>query len=153
VWAPCMLFYRTYPSRLLRKARQGDADAMEMLLRIDKGVVADPKIAEQLHQMAGSGWRAGFGRMGRAFLGTPKRMTRKQIKVSLAGLLSETLGLTGQKLTAPEIRRVFDAASRDFGRSRTVDPDLPPGDWAFAKAVERRRDIAGLLPQSDKNKI
>ena len=46
VIAPCWLFYRTHPTLLLRKARLGDEDAIDKLLRIDKSVIADPILSK-----------------------------------------------------------------------------------------------------------
>lgn len=43
VWVPCWIIYQEYPSNLMRRARQGDLDAMDNLLRLDKSVIHDPQ--------------------------------------------------------------------------------------------------------------
>jgi hypothetical protein len=44
VWAPCLFLYGDYPIRLLRKARQGDEDALDKLLRLDRTVIYDSRV-------------------------------------------------------------------------------------------------------------
>ncbi|MDH5524734.1 MAG: hypothetical protein OEY01_12175 [Desulfobulbaceae bacterium] len=41
---PCMLLYGTHPTQLLRKARLGDLESIDILLRLDKSLIGDPKI-------------------------------------------------------------------------------------------------------------
>jgi hypothetical protein len=47
VWMPCILLYGEYPTELMKRARHGDIDPMCDLLRLDKAVIAEPRIAEE----------------------------------------------------------------------------------------------------------
>jgi len=55
----------------------------------------------------------------------------------------------GQPITAPEVRRLFDAAANDYGRGR-VDPELPESPEAFYKALQRGAVFWTIL-DPDKN--
>jgi len=50
VWMPCLLLYGKYPQRMLRRARAGDRNALTDLLRLDKSVIFDKRIAEMTHR-------------------------------------------------------------------------------------------------------
>ena len=56
------------------------------------------------------------------------------------------------RLTAPEVRRLFDAWAKDT-RGYLCDADLPESDEAYYKALRRDLDFWGCLPDPDKMKF
>ena len=140
VWVPCFVHYRTFPTRLFARARHGDVNAICDLLRLDKSVLAEPRIAEHVHQLAAKGVKRGFGVVGTAFKGTPGKLTRKAVKTGIAGLVSHLMGGLDATLNAPELRRAFDAWARDSEKGELRDGDLPLGDEAWAKEIQRKRE-------------
>jgi hypothetical protein len=139
VWMPCWVHHRTTPGHLLRRARGGDLDALDALIRLDKAVLADPWIGRHVHRMTHGANRSDRVRLLNALGGTPKgKMDSKRIKLALAGLMSQAAALGGVPLSAGQIHEVFASVSRARGGNRP-DGDLPFGD-AFAKAVRRNRD-------------
>jgi hypothetical protein len=153
VWLPCWLEHGDYPPRLMRRARQGNMEALEDLLRLDHGAVADPKIAGHLG-VAGLDREGARGqRLTKALHESPKRRLNAQsVKVLLAALVlkmsvllevrTKSLPPEGRtkRLTVPEIRDLFDATARDKGQGR-IDTDLPESPEAFYMAVHRQADF------------
>ncbi|MBN2686711.1 MAG: hypothetical protein JXR85_00900 [Deltaproteobacteria bacterium] len=150
VWVPCFLLYGEYPTYLLRKARHGDNDALEKLLRLDKSIINDPKIIEIFHREAVSKKRAKIDLITKALQKTPKgKIDSKKIKYLLAGLLSSISIALGEKLTAIEIRRLFDAIAHDT-TGEAIDADLIISPETFEKAIQRARTFWPAIPQADK---
>jgi hypothetical protein len=150
VWIPCFLLYGTYPPYLLRKARHGDDDAIEKLLRLDKAVIDDPKIKEIFHQSAVSKKRSKFDLMSKAIQKAPKvRIEIQTVKYTLAGLISVASIALGQRLTAAEINRLFDAIARDSEKGM-IDDDLVVSPETFEKAIQRARPFWQVIPKADR---
>jgi hypothetical protein len=57
-----------------------------------------------------------------------------KVKVNMAGLISLVSEENGRRLEEPEIRRLFDILAD--GR---IDTDIPAGQEAFQKAIQRER--------------
>lgn len=152
VWAPCLFLYGNYPTRLLRKARQGDNDALENLLRLDQTVIADKKIIELYHQGKVAKKKATYNLFTKALSKKPKvKLTRRKIENELAGLISAVSSSLGQRLTTPDIAELFDAISKDTGKDNDTDffkDQNQPG--ALTKAVNRARSKWQTIPQPDK---
>ena len=150
VWAPCFLLYGEYPLSLLRKARRGDDDGLEKLLRLDKSVIDDPKIMAIFHKEAVSKKRGKITLITKALQNTPKaKLDIQKIKYLFAGLISNISIALGQKLTALEIHALFDAIACDKG-SETNDPDLIVSPETFEKAIQRARTFWQTIPLPDK---
>lgn len=151
VWIPCFLLYGDYPPYLLRKARQGDEDALEKLLRLDKSVLGDPKIMEIFHQAAVATAQGKMTLITKALQKTPKATFNiKNIKYLFGGLLSIISIAMGQRLTAAEIHRLFDAVTQDT-IGELVDPDFIDFPEAFEKGIQRARDFWKIpIPLPDK---
>lgn len=146
VWIPCFLIYGIYPSNLLRKARQGNEDAIEKLLRLDKSIIDDPKIKEIFHQASVAKKRSKFNLMIDAIQKAPKvKIEIQTIKYTLAGLISVASIALGQKLTAIEINRLFDAIAHDSGKG-IIDEDIAASPETFEKAVQRYRTFWQVIP-------
>lgn len=143
VWLPCWLLYREYPPRLLRRARLGDLDALDKLLRLDKSAVHDPVIAERVHQLTHSGTKRDRDLILEALRGKPKgRLDPKTIRYGLAGMISQLAVLFQTRVTAPEIAALFDAIER-VRTGKPSDTRIPAGE-SFAKAVHRNRTWPSL---------
>ncbi|MBW2631266.1 MAG: hypothetical protein JRC90_05810 [Deltaproteobacteria bacterium] len=150
VWAPCFLLYGEYPPFLLRKARQGDDDALGKLLRLDKCVIDDPKVMAIFQRRAVSKKHAKMTLITDALRNTPRvKLSIRKIKCLFAGFLSLISIALGQKLTAAEIHRLFDAVAHDM-TDELVDPDLIVSPETFEKAIQRARTFWQIIPQPDK---
>jgi hypothetical protein len=145
VLIPCFLLYGTYPPYLLRKARHGDDDAIEKLLRLDKSIIDDPKISEIFHQAAVAKQRSKFDLMSKAIQKAPKvRIEIQTVKYAFAGLISLASIALGQKLTAVAINELFNAIAQDSGKG-IGDDDITVGE-TFEKAVQRARLFWQVIP-------
>jgi len=133
---PCWLFYGEFPSFLLRKARFGDIDAIEKMLRLDASLINDTKIKRIFHNSVWSGKKSTASRISSALTKTPtKRISLKRVKSSAAGLISALANLLYVKLTAPEIRKLFDAVAEMSGQGE-IDIDLPESPIGLSKVVQ-----------------
>ena len=152
VVAPCWLLYRTHPTRLYRKARLGDIEALEKLLRLDPLMLHDPAIGNRIQALRFANKTAAYENLLEAPLKRPKtRITRKKIKYSMAGLISALATIIKQPLTEPEIRALFDAVAQDTNGS-PIDTDLPDSPEAFARAISRDRSLWIQTIMPDKKK-
>ncbi|MBE0576386.1 MAG: hypothetical protein IH613_10895 [Desulfuromonadales bacterium] len=135
----CNGFYGQEPGLLLRKARLGDVDALEKILRLDARMISEPRIAQQVFNLHSKGKRTKYLRVLGCLGKKPKlKFTLQKIKCVKSGQISAFAEQIGFKITAPDIRALFDALSKDSGRGM-VDNDLPLCDEAFSKAVQRER--------------
>ena len=90
VWLPCWILYKTYPCLLLRQAREGDDDALDKLLRLDKSVVADPVISKRWHAIMHGGAHSRRERFIKAMGGKVKgRIEKKSLRLAVSGLISQ----------------------------------------------------------------
>ena len=151
VWAPCFLLYGDYPAYILRKARQGDEEAFEKLLRLDKLLIYEPKMKKIFKKATETKARGRMSLIAKAFRSTPKaKIEIKHIKYFFAGLLSLISIAMGQKLKAVDIHNLFDAVARDT-TDELVDPDLIVSPETFEKGIQRARDFWKIpIPLPDK---
>jgi hypothetical protein len=155
VLVPSFSLYGTYPVDLLRKAQQGDDDALEKLIRLDKSIIFDPKISEIIHQAQAMKKQERMSMIKKAFSSPPRVKTdMKMIKCHLGGLISLFSMMIGQKITAAEISLLYDALARDMGIDE-FDPDLNDPDnlvynEAFEKAIQRARAMWHIILIPDK---
>ena len=141
VQIPCWLFYGEHPSFLLRKARLGDIDAIEKMLRLDPSLRNDTKIKRIFHNATWSGKKSTASKISSAQTKTSlKKISLKHIKSSAAGLISALANQLYVKLTEPEIRKLFDAVAELSGHGE-IDIDLPDSPEAFSKAIQRARKL------------
>jgi len=150
VWIPCFLLYGEYPPYLLRKARRGDDDALEKLLRLDKSLIYDKKIQAIFHLETVAKKRARMTLITKALQNTPKaKLDIQKIKYLFAGFLSLISIGIGQRLAAAEIHRLFDAVARDMDKGY-ADSDLIVSPETFEKAIQRARTFWQIIPIPDK---
>lgn len=139
VLVPCWLLYREHPTRLYRKARLGDVDAIEKLLRLDPLLLHDPSIGKAIQAFRFANKTLAYENLIEASLKQPKaRITRKKMKYATAGLISGLSSIIQAALTEPQIRALFDAIAQDADGS-SIDTDLADSPEAFAKAINRDR--------------
>lgn len=151
VWWPCWFLYREYPPRLLRAARQGDIDALDRLLRLDKFIVGDPGIAKRLGEYLSTGTSGQRKQLTAALDGKPKkRLTDKAIRSGLGALISQLAFMFKTSVTAPQIEELFNRIER-IRSGRLTDPAVPTGE-NWAKALQRNRDWPSLPTTKPDNK-
>ena len=137
VFLPCFLLYKDYPSRLLRKARKGDIEYIEKLIRLDRSIEFNKKISEFIHgarknKMIDERLRSAIA------TGINEKVTRKKMKMNIAELISFFSMALGRQLKESEIRDLFDAIAKDKGRD-DIDTDIPESPETFAKAIQREQ--------------
>lgn len=146
VWLVCVLLYGVFPSQLLRKARLGDLDSMQLLFRLDPSTIHDPVISKKMHRLRQTAPDKHKAAVSWATMPPKKKFTRELIKKRLGGFLAfMSQGLSTcspyPPLTAPEIMALFDAYAMD-SKQGPVDPDLADlSPEAFAKAIQREKEF------------
>jgi hypothetical protein len=139
VTVPCWLLYQIHPSRLYRKARQGNFDALQKLLNLDPLMIHDPMIGKQIQRLRFKNKSRQYERLFEILLKESTiHVTPQQMKYALGGFLSAFAQILHVRLTAPDIHRLFDAVALDFdGLHR--DSSLPDNNGTFARAIHRYR--------------
>jgi hypothetical protein len=151
VWLPCLALYGEHPGKLLRAARLGDLTALDHLLRLDKGIIADPGIARELHTAALMPHRARFNRLAQAFASPIRKVTAARIKVNFSGLISKLAIFMNHPLTAPEIRELFDALeAAEKDSPHAIDTDLPTRADTLAREIHAARAVWGIFPEPER---
>ena len=136
---PCWVLYQDYPTRLYRKARQGDYESLEKLIRLDSLMIHDPSIGKQIQLLRMKRKRLKFEALLDAVHKRPKsKITRKKIKYAYAGFLSAISSSVKTPLNEPQIRALFDAIAQDY-KKNPIDTDLPNSPETFSKAIQRHR--------------
>jgi hypothetical protein len=139
VWAPCFIQYGELPGRLLKRARRGDIDAIEKILRVDPSVIGDPKICEHFYRSSWKRSKVDFNTVAKALQRGPKgKVTRRKTKYGIAGLISLASSVLGKRLTEPEIKGLFDAVAQEL-KNEEIDTSLAYAPEAFSKAIQRYR--------------
>lgn len=139
VWFPCVLLYGESHTQLYARARRGCMRALEKLLRLDKSLIDDPKIAEIQHRLAHMN-RERHKLIAKAFLDPIENIPYDRLKKYHAALISNIFGSAQVKLTAPEIRELFDAKEEAYSRGQWItDEDFSTGLEALAKDIQRKR--------------
>lgn len=152
VAVPCWLLYRDSATNLYRKARLGDYDSLEKLLRLDALLIHDPSIGKQVQQLRIKGKYSAYENLIESILKKPKnKSTKKKMKYAIAGLISGISSAINHPLTEPQIRELFDAVAQDT-QKKSIDTDLPDSPEAFAKAIQRDRYYWNKILYPDKKK-
>nr|WP_287410686.1 hypothetical protein [Pseudodesulfovibrio sp.] len=143
IFLPCWLHYFETPTGLYRKARLGDLDALDKLLRIDKRVVGDTKISRHIARHGGNPTNSEFKRLIKALEGAPRKLSVTKVKTFLAAFLYGLSKHLGSPLTYPQVQDLFDQSAKERGLGLT-DPDLEMAPHSFEKAVRRNLTFWGL---------
>jgi len=95
IFLPCWLHFFETPTKLYRKARLGNLDALDIILRIDKRVIEDTKIARHFAQHGTDPASPNFKQLIKALEGAPRKISVTKVKTFLAAFLyglSKSLG-------------------------------------------------------------
>jgi hypothetical protein len=147
VLGPCISLYMDHPTRLYRKARLGDIDSWDKLIRIDKFLLCDPRISWHLVKAYEKNDFANLNRMVKAIEGGPPKKDFQYSKLFTAGLISIMSELLGYRLSSSKIRELFNAVAVDSGTYNQTDEDLPASHEAFTKGIEQVRYLFNLTPR------
>lgn len=141
VLIPCWFEYRELMTPLLRRARQGDLESLEKILRLDKNAIHDPKIAKELHIASQKPQGIIYRRLTNAMANqTRTKLTPERVKIWMSGLILLISEILQCKLTTPEIRKLFDALSYDLNGD-LYDSEITLEEDAFRMAVNREKDF------------
>ena len=151
IFLPCWLHYFETPTGLYRKARLGQLDALDKLLRIDKRVIADPKISRHIAQHGTNPASPEFKQLVKALEGAPRKLSVTKVKTFLAAFLYGLSKHLGPPLTYPQVQDLFDQSAQERGLGLT-DPDLEMSPHSFEKAVRRNLVFWGLHQTGQKEK-
>ena len=143
VWIPCWILYRAYPPSLMSKARSGDMDALDDLIRLDKSAVNDPRVAEHWHRIMLGGQTGAKTRLLRAMNGQPRgSVSPQKMRSFLSGMISQLAVSLMCPVTEPEIRELFNRIA--FARGDKTDYQLTPSTQGLVKAIQRNRNWPSL---------
>jgi hypothetical protein len=138
---PCLLIYGTSPAELLEPIGQGGPSEWEnigKLVALDPLVVGHSRIGRMLKCDDAKVCRQRTEMLGECLMKPPPRLSKRQVKMMLAALMSRLSECLGSRFTEPEIRGLFDAIAQDR-QIGLRDPDLPESPEAFSKAIQRYR--------------
>ena len=139
---PCLFLYHESPGRIFRKARLGDPDSLDKLLRLDKTIIQHPRISKWFSHYSSKEDKRLIGNLSEAIPKPPRpKISLNKEKYRIAGFISYFTELLGKRLNAPEIQSLFNAVAIDYGIDVLIDSDLPDSPEAFEKAVRRERNI------------
>jgi len=159
---PCWLEYGHSAAKLLFRARHTGQkgkefdkeqpwQALDQLARLDKTVLNQKRIKEAFNKAAVDK-NIHFEDVSKAIGGSPNRkITISNLKAALAAYIQLSSEVLNHPLTAPEIRRLFDAVAQDSGNGLR-DVDLPELDNTWAQAVLRARPFWGPFFRRDKKR-
>ncbi len=139
VTVPCWLIYRISPTRLYRKARQGNMDALGKLLSLDPLMLHDPTIGKRLQEFRLKNKLFKYENLLEATLKDHHlNVTPQQMKYAAGGLISALASITNQinkkiRVTTPDIQKLFDAVAYEFD-GKLEDLDLAVGS-SFARRI------------------
>lgn len=156
ITAPCWLIYRISPTRLYRKARQGNVESLEKLLQLDPLMLHDPAIGKAILKLRFNHKKSKYEKIILTPLSNPNaNITALNMKYAIGGLISALAKalnpLHKHKVSTPDIHKLFDAVAKDFDGLET-DTDLPENQDSFARAIYRYRDewLKVFLPDKKK---
>lgn len=138
VTGPCWLIYHTSPTRLYRKARLGDYNAIKKLLCLDPLMLHDPAIGKRMQQLRFTYKTNQYNDLLEILTKDHHlKVTSQRIKYAVGGLLSVIAKTVKLKLTAPDIQKLFNAVAEDCD-GNLVDPELAT-ESSFAREIYRYR--------------
>lgn len=150
---PCLILHGELPSSLLRKSRNGDEESLIKIVRIDKSVIFDKIISQNLHLLSFNNPHR-FEILNASLAKKPPSVSKSKLKSNFVGLLSkighlyeDTLGV--RPLTSTQIRLRFDQEAQRQGQG-LIDIDLPISDEAFYMWMYRKEDFWKILSNSYK---
>nr|WP_320114242.1 hypothetical protein [uncultured Desulfuromonas sp.] len=138
VFIPCWLYYGKTPGHLLREARQKNLKSLEQLILLDSSIIFEKKVSKIIHDLRGTN-QFQFEKLITAQWRHPrKEYLASKLKGLFAGKIAAFSDFYGRRLTAPEIRELYDAMARD-NKEGEIDTQLPESDEAFKKTIQREK--------------
>lgn len=136
---PCLILHKDHPTRIYRKARQGNFEAMNKLLMIDSSLLHDPSIGAHIINLQRSNKSYLYDRLMNTSAKAPrKKIDAQRFKYSFAGLISLNSHFFHCPFTENDIRKLFDAVWKDY-HGEDIDPDIADSHEGFQKAIQRER--------------
>ena len=149
VAVPCWILYRTHPTLLYRKARQGDFDSLQKLLSLDQLMLHDPLIGKQIISYRFNHTSIKYRKLLDAAIKEPKgSKSKKSILLSQIGLISALSHLIQKPLTPQDLYGLVEAFDKD-SNSKLLD-ELPDEPDALARNLSPDRNMWRILFSSDK---
>ncbi len=149
VWMPCWLHYNRKPLGLLHAAKNGDDQAMDQLLRVDKSAVTIPCIGRRWHEIMTGGNTELRQFMLKAIAGQPGRTLQQgKVRMSICAMIQ----LIGESLDHPlstdDMRLLLDAIEKDrTGKEFAIDTSVPDDNTSLARGLLREREQwVALIP-------
>lgn len=145
IWMECWLVHGEPFVPLFRRARNGDVDALEKLVLLDRNVLHAPRIERLWARISEDIESPDFERIRRAMAKQPRivRYDAYDAKADIAGLIAKMSEAGGHPFTAGQIGELFDALARDLappGRNVHCDPDINRKSDQWRKAVKRKKN-------------
>jgi len=151
VAVPCWMLYRTSPTQLYRKARLGDFEALQNLLRLDQMMLHDPAIGKQIIAYRFNHSSSKYRKLLDAATKAPKGSgSFKNILLAVVGLLSAISLTTVRPLTPQDLFELVAAFDSDT-KSKLLE-NLPKNPDALARALSPDRNLWRQVHPSDKKK-
>jgi len=147
---PCLMLHGNFPINLLNKAKLGDEESLEKIIRIDKSIMYEPEIGKYLHQLS---FRKPFHFqiLIKRLVKEEKKLSKSQIKLRFRGLLSKIAKYyeeTGIKsVTSPEIRSRFEF---EFPEDELKNKKDPINENSYYRQDSRYRDFWLIFSDLDK---
>ncbi len=114
---PCLFLHDECPSLILRKARQGDLEALDQLIRIDKVIIlSDPKLKIIWHYLMTKGDADTRNKILKAMAGSPiPKLTLAQIKLRIGAMIKLISQKIEFKIPNNHLNELFIAVAKDRG--------------------------------------
>lgn len=145
VLVPCMLEYQAAPHELYDKAIEGNHEALERLVNLDKNIITNHKIAPIWMKLASNPTTHRFKRISKALSEKPNsRMNTRTTKATHAAIIElmfqyfNNQGIINYKLSRTELFELFDNVSRDL-EGAPYDYEFPDTPEARDRVVNREK--------------
>lgn len=139
IYAPCYLLYAEHPTRLYRKARQGDIKALDKLLRLDKFLIRDPQINRHIPRAYYKNDYKRSNVLFKAVKSSPRKQSREKVVMTQAAIISIISELMGHRLSSYEIQQLVLAAANDKREDESQFSKFQ-SLRAFDKQIQRLRN-------------
>ena len=132
----------------MRKARLGDIDALEKLLKVDKSCIYDKILSRKLHIISYKN-RQIYNNIFKNITKDTPTVSQKKISVKLIGLLSKTSKIYGRLLKMRHISTDdlifrFDEHAKNQGFG-DIDVNIIRSPEAIYKDISRKVEIWGQI--------
>ncbi|MCK5311626.1 MAG: hypothetical protein KAJ62_05925 [Desulfobacteraceae bacterium] len=144
---PCFLFYTESYQKLFKQAQEGSMESLDKILRLDPSVLGDPLIFQHFHHASKQENQMHYDIMASALQKPLKgKVDIKKIKYQLAGLIAFISERLFDKLSAPEIVKLFRALAEDCNRPELAlgfdtDKNKSVNNESIAQHIRREKQF------------